>query len=66
MLNVRLAWNVIAVLLILAGGVFTLQGMNILLGSFMSGSTEWLYIGVALVIAGAVLLVVVNRRRPVS
>jgi len=59
---VRLAWYVVAVLLILAGGTFTLQGMNILLGSFMSGSSLWLVIGVVMVIAGAGVLVGANRK----
>ena len=58
----RLAWYVVAVLLILAGGTFTLQGMNILLGSFMSGSSLWLVIGVVMVIAGAGVLVGANRK----
>ena len=54
--------NVIGGLLILAGSVFSLQGLNILLGSFMSGRREWLVIGVVMVVAGAGLWVGVNRR----
>ena len=50
--------NVIGVLLILAGSVFALQGLNVLLGSYMSGRTEWLYIGAAMVVVGAGVLVV--------
>jgi uncharacterized membrane protein HdeD (DUF308 family) len=63
LLNVRLTWNVIAALLILTGGIFTLQGMNVLLGSFMSGSSLWLVIGVLMVVVGAALLVGANRNR---
>ena len=59
----RWALNILAVLLILAGGTFALQGLNILLGSFMSGSRQWLVIGVVMVIAGAGMLVVANRRK---
>ena len=55
------AWNVIGVVLILAGSVFALQGLNVLLGSFMSGRTEWLYIGAVMVVVGAGVLVVGNR-----
>ena len=50
------------VLLILAGSVFALQGLNVLLGSYMSGRTEWLYIGAAMVVVGVAVLVVGNRR----
>jgi hypothetical protein len=59
----RWAWNVMAVVLILAGSVFALQGLNILLGSFMSGSSQWLVIGVVMVVVGVGVLVAANRRR---
>lgn len=39
------------------GVVWTLQGLNIWRGSFMSGTTRWLVIGVVLDIAGIMLLV---------
>ncbi len=55
-------WNVIGVMLILAGGTFALQGLNILLGSFMSGRPEWLIIGTAMVVVGAGVLILANRR----
>jgi len=58
----RWIWNIIAVLLILAGGTFTLQGLNVLLGSFMSGSPQWLVIGVVMVLVGVAVLVLANRR----
>jgi len=56
------AWNVIGVVLILAGSVFALQGLNVLLGSYMSGRTEWLIIGAAMVVVGAGVLFLGNRR----
>jgi hypothetical protein len=34
------------------GAVFTLQGIGVLGGSFMSGSATWAVIGVAMVAAG--------------
>ncbi len=55
--------NIIAVLLILAGGTFALQGLNVLLGSFMSGRTEWLIIGAVMVVVGAGILFLNNRQR---
>jgi hypothetical protein len=56
------AWNVIGVVLILAGSVFALQGLNVLLGSYMSGRSEWLIIGAAMVVVGAGVLFLGNRR----
>ena len=56
------AWNLIGVVLILAGGIFVLQGLNVLLGSFMSGSTQWLIIGLVMVVVGAGVLFLNNWR----
>jgi hypothetical protein len=39
----------------LVGAVFTLQGVGVLGGSFMSGSATWAVIGIALVVAGLVV-----------
>ena len=54
--------NVVGAILILAGGVFFLQGIRILPSPLMYGKTEWVVIGAAMVIIGAVLVVFVNRR----
>ncbi len=51
-------------LLALVGVVWTLQGANLLGGSFMSGSTLWLVIGLVCLVAGAGLVTVALRRRP--
>jgi hypothetical protein len=45
------------------GGVFTLQGVGILGGSFMSGSATWAVIGIAMVIAGITLYARGTRTR---
>lgn len=37
------------------GAVFTLQGVGVLGGSFMSGSATWAVIGIALVAVGVAL-----------
>jgi hypothetical protein len=58
----KLWGNVAAIIALLVGAVWILQGANILGGSFMSGQALWLYIGIALAIAGAVGLWRVNRR----
>lgn len=55
--------NTAAVIAILVGAVWILQGANILGGSFMSGRSEWLYIGIVLLIAGGIGLWQVNFRK---
>ena len=58
----RWVLNIVGVLLILIGSVWFLQGINVLLGSFMSGQTQWMIIGIVVAIIGVGLLVFVNRR----
>jgi len=53
--------NVFGALLILAGGVWLLQGINILPGSFMRGQIRWAVYGGIAILAGFSLLVW-NRR----
>jgi len=45
------------------GGVWVLQGVNVLPGSFMSGQMRWAVRGGIAVVAGIVLLVGANRKR---
>jgi len=59
----RIVSNVVGVLCLLMGGVWFLQGINILPGSFMTGQTKWAVYGGVLVVVGLVLLIAVNRRR---
>jgi len=49
--------SVIGALLVLVGGVWFFQGVDVLGGSFMSGEAIWAVIGGAAVIAGAALIV---------
>lgn len=57
----KLALNIIAVLLLVVGGVWILQGADVLGGSSMSGQTQWLVIGIVAAIAGIGLLVFATR-----
>jgi len=50
-------------LLVLIGAIWALQGLNVIGGSFMTGQTLWLRIGLVCVVAGAILLAGVNLRR---
>ena len=52
----------IAVLVLLAGAVFALQGLRFLPSALMYGRPEWVVIGVAMVIASIAYLVWVARR----
>lgn len=51
------------VLLMLVGGVWFLQGINVLPGSFMTGQTRWAVIGGVCVVLG-LGLAAYSRRRP--
>jgi len=55
--------NVLGVLLVLMGGIWVLQGVNILPGSFMTGQMVWAWRGGAAAVVGIVLLVLANRKR---
>jgi hypothetical protein len=59
----RYVLPVLGVVLVLIGAVWTLQGANLLGGSFMSGSRLWLVIGLVALAAGAWLLVRTVRAR---
>jgi hypothetical protein len=59
----KIVLNVIAVLLLLPGIIFFLQGINILPGSFMTGQSQWAINGGILIIIGAGLLWWANRRK---
>jgi hypothetical protein len=60
---VKLAATVIGILAILLGGVWVLQGLNVLPGSFMTGDVRWAMYGSVLALGG-IALVVWSRRRP--
>ena len=48
----RWVFIVVGILLILIGAVWILQGAGLLKGSFMTGSSKWLLIGVLCVVIG--------------
>jgi hypothetical protein len=61
--DMKIILNIISVLLILMGGVWFLQGINILGGSRMSGQSMWAINGSIAVVIGIALLLYANRRR---
>ena len=59
----RILLNIIGAFLLLSGGVWFLQGINVIPGSFMTGQTKWAMYGTLTLIAGIALLVFANRSR---
>jgi hypothetical protein len=55
--------TLLGILLILAGGTFFLQGINILPGSFMTGDPRWAVNGAVMIVVGLGLILWVNRRK---
>lgn len=55
--------NVIGGILVLAGSVWFLQGINVLPGSFMSGDPQWAVNGSITTILGGGLMWWANRRK---
>jgi hypothetical protein len=54
--------NIFAILLVLIGLVWVLQGINVLLGSPMSGHIQYTFIGLVVVAIGVYILFTANRR----
>ena len=59
----KMILNVLGVLLVLIGGVWFLQGIGLLPGSFMSGQMKWAVYGGIAAIGGVVLLFLARRGR---
>ena len=57
----RMPMTIAGVLLVLMGGVWILQGINVLPGSFMTGQTKWAVYGTITAVIG-IALIVLSRR----
>ena len=53
--------NIFGVILVLFGGIWFLQGINVLPGSFMTGQIRWAVYGGLVIVAGIILLVTAKR-----
>lgn len=62
----RYVWMTIGVLAALAGVVWTLQGLNILGGSQMSGNSTWAIVGPIAFVVGTLIFLFGVRSRRVS
>ena len=59
----RVALNILGIILVFFGLIWFLQGINVLPGSFMTGQIRWAVYGAIAVAAGTALLLAANRRR---
>lgn len=60
----KLVLTVVGVIAILMGGIWILQGLNVLPGSFMTGHIQWAVYGAILAVLGVLLIVWTRRRAP--
>jgi hypothetical protein len=59
----RITMNIVGFIFLFVGGVWFLQGINVLPDSFMTGQTKWAIYGGILALAGIALLIVAWGRR---
>ena len=59
----KILGNIVGIICLLVGALWTLQGSNLMAGSAMSGQSQWLYIGIVLALIGLALLYWTNTRR---
>ncbi|WP_164754431.1 hypothetical protein [Mesorhizobium sp. M7A.F.Ca.US.008.03.1.1] len=57
----RLTKNLLALIVLAVGALWSLQGIGVVGGSFMTGQSQWLYVGVVTMMVGLVGLVWANR-----
>ena len=57
----RLTKNLLALIVLAIGALWSLQGIGIVGGSFMTGQSQWLYIGIVTMLVGLAGLVWANR-----
>ena len=57
----RMPMTIAGVLLVLMGGVWILQGINVLPGSFMTGQTKLAVYGAITAVIGIALIVLARR-----
>ncbi|WP_217576979.1 hypothetical protein [Mesorhizobium sp. GbtcB19] len=59
----RLIRFVLALIVLGLGALWSLQGLGLVKGSFMTGQTQWLYIGLVTMLIGIVGLSWASRSR---
>jgi hypothetical protein len=61
--TVKIILKISGVLLVLAGGVWILQGLDLLPGTFMRGDPQWIINGTITVLIGIGLFWTADRRK---
>jgi hypothetical protein len=60
----RVGWIGVGVVAILLGGLWALQGLNVVGGSSMTGNATWIWVGLVVIVGGIYALVHgLNRRQ---
>ena len=59
----KISFYIIGILMILSGGTFFLQGINVLPGSTMTGDPQWAINGGIMIVIGIGLLVWAGRKK---
>jgi hypothetical protein len=55
--------NMAGTVLIVFGGIWFLQGINVLPGSFMTGQIQWAVYGAIAFVAGLILMILASRQK---
>ncbi|HEY6905559.1 MAG TPA: hypothetical protein VI216_14735 [Candidatus Acidoferrales bacterium] len=59
----RILLNIVGAILVFFGGVWFLQGISVLPGSFMTGQIKWAVYGGIAFVAGVIVLIQANRKK---
>lgn len=59
----KIILRIVAILLMVFGTIWILQGVNVLPGSFMTGQMQWAYRGAVAVAVGIAVLIFSMRKR---
>lgn len=59
----KILLNILGIILILTGGTFFLQGINVLPGSYMTGDPQWAINGGVMIVVAIGLMLWANRAK---
>jgi hypothetical protein len=59
----KVVWNILGILFIVAGAGWALQGLKIINYGAMAGHRRWILIGGILFVIGVILLIINNRKK---
>jgi hypothetical protein len=64
--KMRILLNVVGIVVVFFGGVWFLQGINVLPGSFMTGQIKWAVYGGIVFVAGVIIFIWANRKKKIA